>query len=206
MNGPTRYVLGLDLGPPGDHTALAVAEQHWQGRDAHYHVRHLRRRPPATPYPQIVADVVRMTNEPPLRGARLAVDQTGVGRPVAELLERAVGAYKLTRAVVSSGYAAGWAEDGARLVPKRDLVGVLQVLLQTRRLRVANQLPEAPVLERELLAFRAKTPTAGAEVAEAWRERPHDDLVLAVAFACWLGEWIGPPCIAIPAVICRRAW
>jgi hypothetical protein len=206
MNGSTRYVLGLDLGPPGDHTALAAAEEHWLGKDAHYHVRHLRRWPPGTPYPQIVAEVVRMTNDRPLCGSRLVVDQTGVGRPVAELLERPGGAYQLTRAVVSSGYAAGWAEDGARLVPKRDLVGVLQVLLQTRRLRVANQLPEAPVLERELLTFRAKTPTAGVEVAEAWRERPHDDLVLAVAFACWLGEWIGPPCTAVPMVFGWRAW
>jgi hypothetical protein len=103
-------------------------------------------------------------------------------------------------------YAAGWAEDGARLVPKRDLVGVLQVLFQTRRLRIADQLPESSTLERELLAFRAKTPTAGAEVAEAWRERPHDDLVLAVAFACWLGEWIGPPCTAVPVVVGLRAW
>jgi hypothetical protein len=91
-------------------------------------------------------------------------------------------------------------------VPKRDLVGVLQVLLQTRRLRIASQLPEATILERELLAFRAKTPTSGAEVAEAWRERPHDDLVLAVAFACWLGEWIGPPADDQPAVCGRRAW
>jgi hypothetical protein len=204
MDARTRYMLGLDLGPPGQPTALAAAEQHWPGPDAHYHVRHLRRWPPGTPYPQVVTDVVKMTSAPPLCGARLAVDQTGVGRPVAELLERAVGAYELTRVVVSSGYAAGWAEDGARLVPKRDLVGVLQVLLQARRLRVASQLPETALLERELLAFRAKTPTAGAEVAEVWRERPYDDLVLAVAFACWLGEWIGLPCTAEPVVTgCR---
>ncbi len=185
----TRYILGLDLGPPGEHTALATIEaEHRLGKDAHYHVRHLRRWPPGTSYPRIVADGVQMTNEPPLRGTLLAVDQTGVGRPVAEILEQA-GPYELTRVIVSSGHAAGWAEDGARLVPKRDLVGILQVLLQSRRLRIAGQLPEAAILEQELLCFRAKTPTAGVEDAEAWRERPHDDLVLAVALACWLGNW-----------------
>ena len=77
-------------------------------------------------------------------------------------------------------------------MPKRDLVGILQVLLQSRRLRIAGQLPEAAILEQELLCFRAKTPTAGVEDAEAWRERPHDDLVLAVALACWLGDWATP--------------
>ena len=34
----TSYVMGLDLGPPNEHTALAVAEQFCPGRDAHYHV------------------------------------------------------------------------------------------------------------------------------------------------------------------------
>ena len=152
-----------------------------------------------------MADVVQMTNEPPLRGTLLAVDQTGVGRPVAEILEQA-GAYELTRVIVSSGHAAGWAEDGARLVPKRDLVGILQVLLQSRRLRIAGQLPEAAILEQELLCFRAKTSTAGAEDSEAWRERPHDDLVLAVALACWLGDWATPTATFAPAILTRRAW
>ena len=34
----TSYVMGLDLGPPNEHTALAAAEQLCPGRDAHYHV------------------------------------------------------------------------------------------------------------------------------------------------------------------------
>jgi hypothetical protein len=204
-SGYYRFVLGLDLGPPGEPTALAAVEQYWPKWDAHYHVRHLRRWPPGTPYPQIVAEVVKLTDVEPLYGARIAVDQTGVGRPVAQLLEQAGGSFDPTRVVVTSGYAAAWGDDCSRLVPKRDLVGVLQVLLQTRRLRIATQLPEATILERELLAFRAKTPTAGAEVAEAWRERPHDDLVLAVAFACWLGEWLGAPCTEEPFVVLPRA-
>jgi hypothetical protein len=29
---------------------------------------------------------------------------------------------------------------------------------------------------------------------ESWRERDHDDLVLAVALAAWLAEQAGPPC------------
>jgi len=206
LSVPARYVMALDLGLSGEYSALAVAERHWPELEAHYRIRDLRRWPPGTPYPQIVADVVQMTNAEPLWGARLAVDQTGVGRPVADLLVRAGGSYEVTRAVVSPGYAESWTEDFARLVPKRDLVGVVQVLLQTRRLRIANQLPDAAILERELLAFRAKTPTAGAEVGEDWRERPHDDLVLALAFACWLGNWIGPPCFDRPTILSRRAW
>lgn len=31
-------------------------------------------------------------------------------------------------------------------------------------------------------------PTAAADSFEAWRENPHDDLVLAIAIAAWIGE------------------
>jgi hypothetical protein len=50
--------------------------------------------------------------------------------------------------------------DGAAYrVPKRDLVGVLQVLLQSRRLKIADAIPEARLLVQEMLAFRAKITT-----------------------------------------------
>ena len=73
-------------------------------------------------------------------------------------------------------------------MPKRELVGTLQVLLQTRRLRVARTLPDAVVLVQELENFRAKVTTARQETLESWREGRHDDLILAVAVAAWLGE------------------
>ncbi len=74
------------------------------------------------------------------------------------------------------------------LAPKVELVGTLQVLLQTRRLRIADALPEAQILIRELETFRAVTRLVRAETVESWRQRDHDDLVLAVAVAAWLGE------------------
>jgi hypothetical protein len=83
-------------------------------------------------------------------------------------------------AVVPDG--AGWH------VAKKELVSVLQVLLQTRRLQVARSLPDAAALVKELEAFRVKVTVQANEVYESWRDRDHDDLVLAVAMACWVGE------------------
>ncbi len=79
-------------------------------------------------------------------------------------------------------------ECQARKVPKRDLVSTVAVLLQTGRLRIARDLKDAPVLEHELRSFRAKISLSGNDTYEAWRERDHDDLVLAVALAAWLKE------------------
>jgi hypothetical protein len=73
-------------------------------------------------------------------------------------------------------------------VPKKELVGVLQVLLQARRIKVPPSLPEAQTLVQELLNFRVKVTTSANETFEAGRERDHDDLVLAVATATWVGE------------------
>jgi hypothetical protein len=78
-------------------------------------------------------------------------------------------------------------------VPKRDLAGVVQVALQSRRLKVAAELPDAPVLMAELANFRVKISLAshdsyGAGTGEEWRENPHDDLVLAVAIALWAAQ------------------
>jgi hypothetical protein len=44
------------------------------------------------------------------------------------------------------------------------------------------------MLVQELLNFKAKPPTASGDTYEAWREGPHDELVLAIARAAWVGE------------------
>lgn len=74
-------------------------------------------------------------------------------------------------------------------MPKRELVGTLVMLFQSERLKIADGLAEGPVLVNELVNFKVKVNLAtGHDSYEAWRESVHDDLVLAVALACWHGE------------------
>jgi hypothetical protein len=73
-------------------------------------------------------------------------------------------------------------------VPKRDLVSVVQVALQNRTLKIAEQLPEAETLSRELQNFTVKITDSANDVYGAWREGTHDDLVLAVALALWTAK------------------
>jgi hypothetical protein len=65
---------------------------------------------------------------------------------------------------------------------------VLQVLLQSRRLKVLETLPFAKELCSELQNFRVKITAAANETFASWREREHDDLVLATAMAGWYAE------------------
>jgi three-Cys-motif partner protein len=62
------------------------------------------------------------------------------------------------------------------------------VLLETDRLKIAEALPMAERLVRELLAFRVRITSSGSDAYGAWRERSHDDLVLAVGIAVWISE------------------
>jgi hypothetical protein len=87
---------------------------------------------------------------------------------------------------------------GDRTVPKKDLVGAVQAALGTRRLKIAPDLPLADTLRKELEAFRVKVSPDRNETFESWRERDHDDLVLGLALAVWMGERLGPPVYTPP--------
>jgi hypothetical protein len=152
-------------------------------------MRHLERLPLGTPYPAIVAHVSKLFAEPPLAGAVLAVDYTGVGRPVLDMLRLAKIKARLVPITITAGSSAAPDDQGGWHIAKGELVSVLQVLLQSRRLKIAASLPEAHVLVKELENFRIKITAAANEVFGA-REGQHDDLVLAAGCAAWLGEHI----------------
>lgn len=117
---------------------------------------------------------------------KLVVDATGVGRPVVDLL-RAAGLRPIPVNITGGNVVTS--EHGFRNVPKRDLVTTLQVLLQSKRLKFAKGIPQVKTLIDELLAFQVKISTDGRDTyGNDWRQNPHDDMVLALALACWYGE------------------
>ena len=179
------FILGLDLGQSQDYTAIAIIEK--LDRDKVYRVRRLERAR-GTPYPEVVSRVKTILQKLP--GAALVVDATGVGAPVVDMFDQArlkpVGIY------IHGGDKASHDSRGWK-VPKRDLVGCLQVLLQNQRLKIAPG-PLSDILASEMLNFKVKIdPTTAHDSYSAWREADHDDLVLAVALACWYGENVQKP-------------
>jgi hypothetical protein len=182
------YFLGLDLGQARDFTALAVLERNGSGREAEFHARHLQRWPLGTSYPQIVRDLSALLGHQAFASTfpTLAVDQTGVGAAVVDILRQAGPRARLVPVHITGGDQVTQ-EGGVTRVPKRDLVSVTQTALQTGRLKVAAALPEAETLQRELQNFQVKVTLAANDTYGAWREGTHDDLVLAVALGLWAG-------------------
>jgi hypothetical protein len=135
-----------------------------------------------------VPSVAELAATPTLRGAPVVVDQTGVGRPVVEMLERASIAGVIVPFHDHCRHEVTKAKNGGYHVPKRELVTCLQVIMQGRKFRVAQGLPDAGVLIRELENFRVQITSEATEVFGPSREGQHDDLVISVALATWYAE------------------
>jgi hypothetical protein len=191
------YFAGLDLGQVKDYTALAVIEAAdtkgaWDPVNLYFRrhrelrLRHLERMPLGRPYPEMVARTGQVMRSGALALASrwLAVDATGVGRPVVDLLRLQQLPCLSWPAVITGGHAESYA-DGFYRVPKRELLVGLQVMLQSDELRIAADVPEGPALVRELSAMRMEISESG---REGWRSGAHDDLVFAVALACWAAK------------------
>lgn len=201
----SKFVIGLDLGQSQDYTALSILERVQDDSDEPiYNIRRLERIR-GEPYPSIVEKIKAMLRSPSLAGATLVIDQTGVGAAVVDMFIKA--ALKPIGISIHGGDRVS--REGLNFkVPKRDLVGVLMVLLQNNRLKISDKLKLGPVLQKEMLNFKVKIdPATSHDSYSAWREAEHDDLVLSVALACWYGEYNKPtPILSIGGSVCSSKW
>jgi hypothetical protein len=149
-------------------------------------VRRIERAPLGTPYTKIVERIAALTEHPKLRGnCRLVVDATGLGAPVVDMLRAARLGCETMPVVMTSGTEEHF--DGrVWRVPKIDLLARVQMLLEQDRLRVAKAAKERAGLVKELLDVRAKQMGRGHMRVGADGNGQHDDLVMAVALACWM--------------------
>jgi hypothetical protein len=195
------FFVGLDLGQRRDPSALAVVERaevvfderdrvtYERRRALRYRVRFLERVRLGTPYPDVVGRVREVLRRPALAGrCMLAMDATGVGQPVLDLLRRANLGCLIAPVIITGGERESHA-GGLWHVPKRDLITGLRVMLEKEELSFPGKLPATRLLTRELADFEERTTRRGGVTFGAWREGQHDDLVIAAALACWRARW-----------------
>jgi hypothetical protein len=171
-----RYFIGCDLGQSRDSTAIAIVQR----VDKQHRCGHLERVPLGTPYPAIITRVSDLMRRLP--SAVLAVDATGVGRPVADMFRHA--GVHFTGVIITGGTEESFS-NGYRHVPKVTLISHVQSLLHAGELKIRADMPEAAVLVRELQDFRVNFSATG-HMSFSAREGKHDDLVLALSLAVWL--------------------
>jgi hypothetical protein len=182
------FFVGLDLGQKRDFSALAVVERvdarlAWMGPAPPLGVRYLERMELGTPYPDVVARVGEILQDPKMLGqSHLVVDATGVGAPVMDLLRAARMRANITAVIITGGDRAHYGGNQWH-VPKRELLTGLEALLECGELRIAGKLREAGRLVKEFESIQVEARTNG-----RWKmggDAEHDDLVLALSLACW---------------------
>ena len=186
------FYIGLDLGQRQDHSAIAIVEKPdarlaWMAAQKMLVVRRVERIALGTPYPRVVERVREIVQA--IGDCTLVVDGTGVGAPVVELLRSArlgcgVTAVTITGGEKASGSGLAWS------VPKRDLIAGVQLALEKGELRIARHMKEVGALVRELIDVRVMAGLGTGKVRiGADGSGQHDDLVIALALACWRARW-----------------
>lgn len=180
------FYVGLDLGQKRDHAAIAVVEK--EPGEELIRVRHLERMALGTSYPRVVARVQALVADEKLAGqCALAVDGTGVGAPVVDLLREAKLGCELAAVTISSGERESFV-GGMFSVPKRDLIAGVQLLLEQGEMKIARELRDAGALVRELTDVKMTMSSGGHVRLGADGSGEHDDLVIALALACWMSK------------------
>ncbi len=190
-----RYFVGLDLGQRADPAAMAVCERQlvtgdfdhvYRAQRKRYQlgVRALERFHLGTSYLKVadrVRDVVEYLSQ--TGGVRVALDATGVGRPVVDMLEERGMAARLLPVIVTGGHNESY-NKGSYSVPKMDLIDALRLAIDRGGIEFAAGMPQTKLLLEEFAAMRdRRTQDGGREIGA--RGKDHDDLVFAVMLGCW---------------------
>jgi len=219
----STLVSGLDLGKVADFSALTTLERspapkptpkrRWQYRLRWLETWELGTRYTATRPDErsIIGDVRTRFDTDALRWSLLAVDFTGVGTAVVDGLKAARVPARINPVLITGGHSISRPhenKENAWHVPKKELVSTLITLLQCELFKwpKVEGSPKTPFqatlvrFEKELAEFRVKM-TKSANETFAGDKSQHDDLVLAVMLAAWLGENTGtgdPSGIGLP--------
>ncbi len=193
--------VGLDLGSLTDYTAASIVERTpILGPDGvplrtsrsvllyHFEVLALHRFELGTSYTSMVTDVASRLRRPALVGAKLAIDATGVGRPIVDLFRDL--RVDLAAVTITGGQSYSHPSYDEWHVAKIELVAAGRAALESKHVGIAKGVAHRDTLKRELLDFKVKTTKAQNETYAA-REGEHDDLCLCVLIPIWISWMLG---------------
>lgn len=191
-------VVGIDIGQQRDPSAIAVAEYLKRDREDmpdvsewYFPIRYLQRVPLNTSYPDVAARVVEIIDglqarDTPPKRIHVAIDVTGVGRGVSDILTAPLRKrrVRLSNVTIVAGLTlTGEIGRGDVSIGKEQMVSRLQSLFQTGRIQIPANHAEAEAMAKELLDFELRMTPKGNQQSGAFKTGAHDDLVIALALA-----------------------
>jgi hypothetical protein len=193
--GPV-FLVGLSVGQGAQPTGVAVLEQRKpRSGPATYACRHLRRWLfPGTAYPVLVAHLKAILGAPRLGDPALIFEAGSSTNAVLAILRENRLPVK-THAVEIRSSATDDKSNGSWKVAKATVIETTRKVIQGKRLIFDDRMPQAVMATTppaqtiyHALETYPYNEASMANEAFACRDGEYDDLVLAVALACWYGE------------------
>ncbi len=208
-----HYLVGVSVGIASQPSAIAIVEAesvtaHGEltGKIKTMRLRHLQRLPLSATYPNLaeqlrsLRDGLKAHEEGP--SSALIVDVTGTGRSVTKFLRD--DTLEPIEVCITAGMGQAEVEPGYWRVSKKELVGQLQVLMQSDSFQVSSGLDLVPEFTEEMRNFRMRASAAAGDDIDSWRDSTADDLVFATALATWRGQTDIPPSKAALADLYKK--
>ncbi len=189
-----QLVVSLSLGTVAEPSAVAVIAprtefeppEEWGGkrdRENYFDVIHLERVPAARPIPAIANRVSEiMSGERLTKNCHLLLDVTSTGAAPIRVFESR-GLYP-AKSIDLANTGTDKSTGPVKRAPLRDVIGAAQVVLQTKRLKVASALDLASTLVGDLQSFDPKPVARNMDL----RGGRNGDFVLALAVALWWAD------------------
>ncbi|MEI7827661.1 MAG: hypothetical protein WCI87_07715 [Euryarchaeota archaeon] len=191
-----RYFCGVDLGKRRDPSTVAVLEQRKapSGR-AHYYVKHLKRFALKMLYTDIATTLKKMDAQLQTHAAKKGkkavitwvLDCGGVGEGVAEMVEKAMPGAQIIKVYLTGGVNPTIDRREVHL-PKAQMVSTLVALFDGHFLHLTKRSQEIEAIKEELQNYELRVSDEGRDSFGAFKTGQFDDLVTALALACWAGQ------------------
>lgn len=178
-----EYYLGLDLGRKQDHSALVIVERSLRAMNTRYidaytkwesflSVRYAKQWKLGTAYGEVAKEVGSIFKKVEALGKSVLVfDQTGVGDAVFEMIREHLRGSNVEGVVITHEL-------------KRDMYAALETNLEQEKLKIPEDCYSSRELKQELLTVEIRRVGFGYKYG-AFDKDAHDDLVMALALACW---------------------
>jgi hypothetical protein len=185
----SKFIAGLSRGLANDYTTLAVVATFGEYEiNKRYNLRLLERFKGISSE-KLVEQVMAFINKKPLKeNTSIAVDVAGFGKTLVDTFAKTKLQYVMVSVTEDDAVIS---EEVNHRVSKKELISNLQFLFISERLRVKQDLPLSNIFIKELLGYRLKNTSQDHENQRVSKERNHDDLVFALALACWYGQEVG---------------
>jgi len=195
---------GIDLGGRSrDPSAMAVVYVYENALyEKRFEVKYLKRFPLLTRYTGVAREVGKIdgriraqaAKEGKIASIMYIVDSTGLGDPIAELIEHELPEPNLFRCWLTAGRDPNEVK-GERVIhlPKQIMVSNLIRLFDSEAIKIAAKSGEISAMVSELETFEMRVSEKGTDKYGAFKTGAHDDLCCALGLACYLGGIYGAP-------------